>query len=184
IIDHDRVDESNLQRQVLYTTADIGKPKVQIARKRLRELNPGVSVDIWQEKLTKDNAEQILKNYDVAVTATDNFASRFIMNDICVKLGIPLVYGAICRFEGQVSVFNYKGGPTYRCLYAEPEDTVREQDDPELGVIGVLPGIIGCMQANEAIKIITGYGSTLSGKLYVLSISDMEGHTLKIDSTS
>ncbi len=169
IIDFDRVDESNLQRQVLYTVSDIGKPKAEAARSRLQEQNPYVRFQVFNEKLTADNALQLLAPFDIIVDGSDNFPARYLVNDACVLLGKPLVFGSIFKFEGQVSVFNYRQGPTYRCLYPEPPAPGEVPNCSQIGVMGVLPGIIGCLQASEVIKIICGIGEVLSGKLLIFS---------------
>ncbi|MGE0561858.1 MAG: molybdopterin-synthase adenylyltransferase MoeB [Flavobacteriales bacterium] len=165
IIDFDNVDETNLQRQILFTIHDIGKNKALAAKERLEQLNPFVLFNIYTEKLTPKNAIQIFKNYDIVVDGTDNFSTRYLVNDAAVITQKPLVYGAIYKFEGQVSVFNYKNGPTYRCLFPEPPQAGSVPSCSDVGVIGVLPGIIGIQQANEAIKIILEIGTQLSGKL-------------------
>ncbi len=166
ILDFDSVEESNLQRQVLYTTEDVGKPKAAAAAARLSAMNPLVNFRIHHTMLDRGNALEIPGEYDLVVDGSDNFPTRYLVNDACVILGKPLVFGSIFRFEGQVSVFNYRGGPTYRCLFPEPP--AESLNCSETGVLGVLPGIIGTLQANEAIKIITGQGEVLSGKLLLL----------------
>ena len=167
IIDFDTVDETNLQRQVLFTKDDIGKNKALIAASRLNQLNEFVNFNIHAEKLTNANALGLFVDYDIIVDGTDNFSTRYLVNDACVLADRPLVYGAIYKFEGQVSVFNYKGGPTYRCLFPEPPEAGVVPNCSEIGVIGVLPGLIGTQQANEVIKLILGIGEPLSGKLAV-----------------
>jgi len=164
------VAESNLQRQILFGVKDLGKLKAIIAKKRLSVLNPDIEFEIYNLKLSTDNALRIIEDYDLVFDATDNFSTRYLINDACVILGKPWVYGAISTFEGQVSVFNYKDGPTFRCLYPEepPEGSYRRASDS--GLLGVLPGMIGCYQASEAIKILTGYGDPLSGKLLIVNI--------------
>lgn len=170
IVDGDVVNETNLHRQVLYTNSDVGRPKVQVAAERLYRLNPEVKINTYTEFLTAKNAMDIVANYDLVVDATDNFAARYRINDVCVKLDKPVVYGAIHRFEGQVSVFNYKGGPTYRCLFPDKPAESQIPDCNETGVLGVLPGIIGTQQATEVLKIILGIGEVLSGKLMTLNL--------------
>jgi len=167
IVDFDVVDKTNLQRQILYNVDDIGKPKVEIAKQKLQRQNPHLTFNIYNVKLDKDNALGIFKEYDLIVDGSDNFPTRYLVNDACVISGKPLIYGSIYKFEGQVSVFNYNNGPTYRCLFSEPPDPGDVPNCSEIGVLGVLPGIIGCLQANEAIKIITEIGDPLSGKLMV-----------------
>ncbi|MCO6498827.1 MAG: molybdopterin-synthase adenylyltransferase MoeB [Vicingus serpentipes] len=165
LIDFDVVDESNLQRQILFTTADVGKLKVEAAKEKLSQQNPLVQFDVYPEKLTTSNALSIFSKYDIVIDGTDNFSTRYLVNDACVITGKPLVYGAIYKFEGQVSVFNHKGGPSYRCLFPEPPKAGSVPSCSDVGVIGVLPGLIGTQQANEAIKIILEIGVPLSGKL-------------------
>jgi adenylyltransferase/sulfurtransferase len=180
IADYDMVTESNLQRQILFGVKDLGKLKAIIARKRLSLLNPDVDFEIYNLKISKENILRIIKGYDLIFDATDNFATRYLINDACVISGIPWVYGAISAFEGQVSVFNYSGGPTYRCLFPEvpPEGSYRPA--AESGLLGVLPGMIGCYQASEGIKVITGYGDTLSGKLLSINIKYNTFRTFEI----
>ncbi|GAA4850069.1 molybdopterin-synthase adenylyltransferase MoeB [Algivirga pacifica] len=173
IIDHDKVDISNLQRQVLYTTTDIGRSKAVAAAQKLEAMNPLVRFTIHEEKLDASNALHIFEQYDVIVDCTDNFPTRYLANDACVLSGKPLVYGAIFKFEGQVSVFNYQEGPTYRCLFPTPPEAGSVPSCSEIGVIGVLPGIVGTLQANETLKILTGLGEVLGGKLLVLNALSM-----------
>lgn len=165
IIDFDKVDETNLQRQVLFSVNDVGTNKALAAKNRLEQLNQFVQFNVYQEKLTTKNALDLFNQYDIIVDGTDNFSTRYLVNDACVKTNKPLVYGAIYKFEGQVSVFNYKNGPTYRCLFPEAPEAGSVPSCSEIGVIGVLPGLIGTQQANEVIKIILGIGEPLSGKL-------------------
>ena len=180
IVDFDVVDESNLQRQVLHGTSWLGRPKVQSAAHRIAEINPHVRVDVFEEALTSANALRILEPYDVVVDGTDNFPTRYLSNDACVMLGKPLVYGSIFRFEGQASVFNHEGGPDYRDLYPEPPPPGMVPSCAEGGVLGVLPGIIGTIQATEAIKVLTGIGNTLSGRLLLFDALAMSFHELKL----
>ena len=165
IIDFDVVDESNLQRQVIYGTSDVGKSKVEVAKARLLELNPTIQVTTYQEPLTSDNALALFEQYDIVADGTDNFATRYLVNDACVLTGKPNVYGSIFRFEGQVTVFNYQNGPNYRCLYKEPPPPGLVPSCAEGGVLGVLPGVIATLQATEVLKIILGIGNVASGKL-------------------
>jgi len=162
IVDFDVVDESNLQRQILYTTADIGKSKAFCSASRLHQLNPFIEFKAIDEMLTETNALDLLSKYDLVVDGSDNFRTRYLVNDACVILKKPLVFGSIYQFEGQVTVFNYLDGPTYRCLYPEPNNLGSCE---EAGVLGVLPGTIGCLMATEVLKIISGVGDVLSGKL-------------------
>jgi sulfur-carrier protein adenylyltransferase/sulfurtransferase len=165
IVDDDVVDASNLQRQVLYTHDDIGQPKAEVAAHRLAKLNPYVEIVPLVVRLSRDNAKEALEGYEIVIDGTDSFNSRYLINDACVLFNKILVYGAIHQFEGQVSVFNLGDGPTYRCLFPEPPPVGTVPNCAEIGVVGVLPGIIGCMQALEAIKVVTGIGDSLSGKL-------------------
>ncbi len=165
VLDSDEVDITNLHRQVLYTQADLSKPKAIAASERLKEMNSSISVVTHLVRLHRNNALDIVKDYDLVIDCTDNFPSKFLVNDACVILKKPCVIGGVLRFSGQLSVFNYKGGPTYRCLIAEEPDPLEAPSCSEAGVIGMIPGIIGSMQALEALKIITGMGETLSGRL-------------------
>lgn len=165
VIDFDTVDESNLQRQILFTVNDVGTNKAIAAERRLKQLNPYTNFNVYTEKLTTKNALELFAQYDIIADGTDNFSTRYLVNDACVITNKPLVYGAIYKFEGQVSVFNYKNGPTYRCLFPEAPKPGSVPNCSEVGVIGVLPGLIGTQQANEAIKLILEIGIPLSGKL-------------------
>ncbi len=174
IADGDVVDISNLQRQVLYTVEDIGQQKAEIARKKLNALNPHVSIKTYPVFIDRSNATEIMSSYDIVVDGSDNFATRYLVNDACVILDKPMVSGAIYKFEGQVSVFNFKNGPTYRCIFPEPPGADESPNCADIGVIATLPGIIGSIQANEVIKIITGLGEVLSGKLLVIDTLTMD----------
>lgn len=178
IIDDDRVDISNLQRQILYTTEDVGLPKATQAKHRLEAQNPFIKIEAYTERLTPENCLAHFANFDIIVDGSDNFATRYLVNDACVILTKPLVFASIFKFEGQVSVFNYKGGPTYRCLFPEPPKEGEVPNCSEIGVLGVLPGIAGSLQANEVIKLITGIGEVLSGKLLVFDALSMMFSTL------
>lgn len=178
IMDDDTVSESNLQRQVLYDTLCLGALKAEAARRKLQALNPHCTIHAHPERLTADNAPQIISAYDIVIDATDNLTARYVINDACVAAGKPFVYGSICEFEGQVSVFNYRGGPTYRDLY-EYHDGVPHFHQP-LGVIGALPGVVGSIQASEAIKVILGSASTLSGKLLLIDLLAGTFRTVRI----
>ncbi len=185
IVDFDVVDDSNLQRQVLFSVESVGKPKVIAAKKRLESLNPHINFIVHNERLTSDNALELFKDYDLVADGTDNFPTRYLVNDACVLLGKPNVYASIFRFEGQVSVFNYtdengETGPNYRDLFPEPPPAELVPNCSEGGVIGVLPGIIGSMQALEVIKVITGVGKTLSGRLFLYDAATFETRTLKV----
>ena len=166
IMDHDLVSVSNLQRQVLYGSSSLDKNKAEAAKQRLQDLNNTIRINAYSEKLTHKNALELFQQYDIIVDGTDNFATRYLINDASVITNMPLVYGAIHKFEGQVSVFNYKNGPSYRCLFPTPPEKDEIPNCSEVGVLGVLPGIIGSIQATEVIKIILGLGSILSGKLF------------------
>lgn len=168
IVEHDTVNVTNLQRQVLYTTADQGASKVQLAASRLQQLNPEVKHIIHDTWLTTDNALALFRAYDVVVDCSDNFGTRYLVNDACVITGKPLVYGAIYKYEGQVSVFNYQEGATYRCIFPEAPESGEMLNCNDIGVLGVLPGLIGCYQANETVKVITGIGTPLRNQLMTI----------------
>ena len=213
IVDFDVVDESNLQRQVLHGMSTVGKPKVQSAKERLLDINPFIEINIYEEPLTSENAERIVEPYDIVVDGTDNFPTRYLVNDVCVLLGKPNVYGSIFKFDGQVSVFNHKGcfvrpngwselskeerkslrkikqdwvydseakGPHYRDLYPEPPPPGLVPSCAEGGVLGILPGVVGCIQANEVIKIILGIGQTLSGRMLSYDALSMSFREFKL----
>ena len=165
LVDFDVVDASNLQRQVLYSTADVGRPKLEVARERIAGLNPDVRVETFAVRLGSENALEILGAYDVVVDGTDNFPTRYLANDACVLLGKPNVHGSIFRFEGQATVFDARRGPCYRCLYPEPPPPGLVPSCAEGGVLGVLPGMIALVQATETIKLVTGIGEPLIGRL-------------------
>ncbi len=180
IVDFDLVDASNLQRQVLFGTPDVGRPKVDVARERLGSLNPDVNVIVHEEKLEAGNAERILEGYDVILDGTDTFPSRYLTNDVSVWLGKPLVYGSVMRFEGQVSVFDAARGPCYRCLFPEPPPPELAPNCAEAGVLGVLPGVIGLLQSTEVLKLLLGEGDPLIGRLLVYDALAMEFRQFKI----
>jgi molybdopterin/thiamine biosynthesis adenylyltransferase/rhodanese-related sulfurtransferase len=166
LVDADRVDASNLQRQILYGTDDVGKPKLEKARSRLRELNPDVEIVLHEARLSSENAPEIIAAYDLVIDGSDNFPTRYLSNDVCVFARKPNIYGSVFRFEGQASVFApHLGGPCYRCLFPEPPPPGAAPNCAEAGVLGVLPGIIGLIQATEALKLIIGAGETLAGRL-------------------
>jgi len=165
IVDDDRVDESNLQRQILHSSANVGRLKVDSAKEALLAQNPGIRIRTYAERITAANAAEILQDYDLAIDGTDNFVTRYLMNDACVLLNKPNVYGSVFRFEGQVSLFVPGQGPCYRCLYPEPTPSELAPSCAEAGVLGILPGIIGLLQATEAIKWLAGIGSPLVGRL-------------------
>ncbi|MEO6522896.1 MAG: HesA/MoeB/ThiF family protein [Mucilaginibacter sp.] len=180
IVDDDVVDRSNLHRQILYSVADVGKPKAVTAQQKLEQINPHVTITAYQERVTDENAARLIGAYDLIIDGSDNFPTRYLINDTCVTLNKPLVFGSIFKFEGQVSVFNYLKGPNYRDVFAEapPEDEV--PNCAEIGVIGVLPGMIGTHMANEAIKIICKIGETLSGRLLSINALDNSINIFKI----
>lgn len=213
IVDFDVVDESNLQRQVLHGASTVGVPKVQSAKARLLDINPHIQIDVFEVPLTSENALEIIKDYDIVVDGTDNFPTRYLVNDACVMLGKPNVYGSIFKFEGQASVFNHKGGwirpanwdsktkeekkslrknkqdwiydanqpgPHYRDLYPEPPPPGLVPSCAEGGVLGILPGVIGCIQANEVIKIVLGVGQTLSGRMLSYDALNMKFREFKL----
>ena len=180
IVDFDIVDTSNLQRQVIHGTSWVGKPKIESAKNRIHEINPYCQVDLYETRLSSENALEILQPYDIVVDGTDNFPTRYLVNDACVLLNKPNVYGSILRFEGQASVFNYKGGPNYRDLFPEPPPPGMVPSCAEGGVLGILPGIIGLIQATETVKIILGQGNTLSGRLLLYNALDMKFRELKL----
>lgn len=181
ICEFDTVSEENLQRQILYGSGDVGKLKSLIAKDRLEILNSSVKIEVVNLRIVAKNAVSVFKDFDIIVDATDNLESRYIINDACVILGKPMVHGAIYKFEGEVAVFNYNGGPTYRCFnpYSNREDS-RNPAPSEVGIVGVLPGITGTLMANEAIKIITGSGEVLSGKVLLLNIFNNQTHLISV----
>lgn len=180
IVDFDVVDHSNLQRQVIHGTSWVGKPKIQSAKNRILEINPYCQVDLYEERLSADNALGIMEPYDIVVDGTDNFPTRYLVNDACVLSNKPNVYGSIFRFEGQATVFNYEGGPNYRDLYPEPPPPGLVPSCAEGGVLGILPGIIGVIQATETVKIILGKGDTLNGRLLLYNALNMTFRELKL----
>jgi adenylyltransferase/sulfurtransferase len=180
LVDFDVVDFTNLQRQVTFGTSDVGKPKTEAARARLANLNPDVQITTYETKLTSANALELFKDYDVVVDGTDNFPTRYLVNDACILLGKPNVYGSIFRFEGQVTVFGMPDGPCYRCLYPEPPPPGLVPSCAEGGVLGVLPGIVGSLQALEAIKLIINKGESLEGRLVLFDALAMKFRELKL----
>jgi len=179
IIDFDVVELSNLQRQVLFGTASLGKNKAEAAKERLEDLNNEISIVAYAEKLTHQNAIKLFNQYDIIVDGSDNFKTRYLVNDSCIIANKPLVFGAIYKFEGQVSVFNYNNGPSYRCLFPDPPKKDTAPNCSAIGVLGVLPGIIGSMQANEVLKIILELGNSLSGQLLCFNALTLQNSTLK-----
>jgi sulfur-carrier protein adenylyltransferase/sulfurtransferase len=180
IVDFDVVDHSNLQRQVIHGTSWVGKPKIVSAKDRILEINPYCQVDLYETRLSSENALDIVAPYDVVVDGTDNFPTRYLVNDACVLANKPNVYGSIFRFEGQATVFNYEGGPNYRDLYPEPPPPGLVPSCAEGGVLGILPGVIGVIQATETVKIILGAGQTLSGRLLLYNALNMSFRELKL----
>ena len=181
ILDFDTVDYSNLQRQILHTEQDVGRPKTESARETIQGINPHVEVVIHNTRISSENARDLIRPYDIVVDGTDNFPTRYLTNDACVLLRKPNVYGSIFRFEGQASVFApHLGGPCYRCLYPEPPPPGMVPSCAEGGVLGVLPGIVGCIQAAEILKLALGKGSSLIGRLLLLNALDMKFRELKL----
>ena len=180
LVDYDVVDSSNLQRQVIHGTNGIGKLKVESARDRMLDLNPDIEVEVYNEPFTSENAMRIAKDYDVIIDGTDNFPTRYLTNDVSVFLGKPNIYGSIFRFDGQVSVFYAKEGPCYRCLFPEPPPPGLVPSCAEGGVLGVLPGTIGTLQATEALKVLLGIGDPLIGKLLLYNALDMSFDFVKL----
>ena len=180
IVDFDVVDESNLQRQIIHGTSDVGRPKVESARDKILDINPNVEVRIHEEALTSENALEVFADYDVIVDGTDNFPTRYLVNDACVLLNKPNVYGSIFRFEGQASVFWAEEGPCYRCLYPEPPPPGLVPSCAEGGVLGILPGAIGVVQATEAVKLILGIGEPLIGRLMLYDALGMSFREMKL----
>ncbi len=180
LVDFDVVDASNLQRQVTFTTADVGKAKSEAAKERLKALNPMIDIVSYETRLTSENALDLFRDYDIIVDGTDNFPTRFLVNDACILLGKPNVYGSIFRFEGQATVFGYPGGPCYRCLYPEPPPPGLVPSCAEGGVLGVLPGIVGSIQAMETIKLILGAGEPLVGRLLLFDALAMRFRELRL----
>jgi adenylyltransferase/sulfurtransferase len=180
LVDFDVVDASNLQRQIVHGTSSIGRPKTESARERLHDINPHVTIEPFPKQLTSTNALEVLRDFDVIVDGSDNFPTRYLVNDACVLLGKPNVYGSIFQFDGQVSVFDAKRGPCYRCLFAEPPPPDLVPSCAEGGVLGVLPGIIGSLQALEAIKLIVGFGESLIGRLLLFDGRRMQFRELAL----
>jgi sulfur-carrier protein adenylyltransferase/sulfurtransferase len=180
LVDFDVVDFTNLQRQVLFGTSDVGRPKITAAADRLRNLNPEIRVDAIEVRLSSENALELFQDYDIIVDGTDNFPTRYLVNDACVLLGKPNVYGSIFRFEGQITVFGYPDGPCYRCLYPEPPPPGLVPSCAEGGVLGVLPGIVGTIQAAETLKLILGKGQPLVGRLLLFDALAMKFRELKL----
>jgi len=180
IVDFDVVEASNLQRQILYKKEDIGLLKTTITKNKLKKINPDINIITHDEKLTSKNALEIIKNYDMVIDGSDNFPTRYLVNDACVLLNKPNVYGSVYRFDGQSSVFNYENGPCYRCMFPNPPPAELVPNCADAGVLGVLPGVIGTIQATEALKIILGIGNILSGRLLVYNALSMSFKELNL----
>ncbi len=181
IIDFDVVELSNLQRQVLFGTSSLGKNKAKAAKERLKDLNDSINITAYAERLTPQNAISLFQNYDIIVDGSDNFETRYLVNDASIITNKPLVFAAIYKFEGQVSVFNYNNGPSYRCLFPNPPKQGSIPNCSDIGVLGVLPGIIGSMQANEVLKIILGIGDVLSGEIFCYNALTLQNSVIKIN---
>jgi molybdopterin/thiamine biosynthesis adenylyltransferase/rhodanese-related sulfurtransferase len=179
LADADNVELTNLPRQILYGPDDVGQPKIEAAARALGRLNDLVTYNLHYLRVSPDNVRELVAGYDVVVDGSDNFPTRYLLNDACVSLGKPLVSGAIYKFEGQVSVFNYQGGPTYRCLFPEPPSAAEAPDCNTTGVLNVLPGLIGTVQATEALKVVLGLGDVLSGRLWMLDTLSFQSRTLR-----
>jgi molybdopterin/thiamine biosynthesis adenylyltransferase/rhodanese-related sulfurtransferase len=180
VVDFDVVDESNLQRQIIHGTSDLGRPKLQSAKEKLEDINPNVKVETFEEALSSENALDIFRDFDIIVDGTDNFPTRYLVNDACVLTGKPNVYGSIFRFEGQASVFWAEEGPCYRCLYPEPPPPGLVPSCAEGGVLGILPGAIGTIQATETVKLILGIGEPLIGRLLLYDALGMRFREMKL----
>src|SRR5699024_3199010 len=185
LVDFDTIEASNLHRQVLFGASDVGRSKVEVAKERLQEINPHITINRHETRLTSENALEIIRDYDVVADGTDNFPTRYLVNDASVMLDIPNVHGSIFQFEGQVSVFNYvdnegNRGPNYRDLFPEPPPPGLVPSCAEAGVLGVLPGIIGCLQATEVIKLITGIGDPLAGRLFLFDALSFKTRTVRV----
>ena len=179
LIDDDNVSLSNLQRQVLFCEDEVGQSKVECAKRRLNALNSTTIIDTYNTRLSRENADTIISNYDIVIDGCDNYETRYLINDTCVKLGKPYIYGAIGEFSGQISVFNYMGGKTYRDLYPD-EELLCSMPRSTIGVVGSIPGLVGTIQATEAIKIITNSGVILSNKLYIIDMLNMNNQIINI----
>ncbi|NDJ34734.1 MAG: molybdopterin-synthase adenylyltransferase MoeB [Chloroflexi bacterium] len=180
IVDYDVVDESNLQRQVIHGTSTVGQPKIESAKRRILDLNPNIDVVTYNVPLTSENALELFEPYDIIVDGTDNFPTRYLVNDACVLLNKPNVYGSIFRFEGQVAVFDPRTGPSYRCMFPEPPPPGLVPSCAEGGVLGVLPGVIGTLQAIEVVKLVLGIGEPLVGRMLLFDALDMEFREIKL----
>ncbi|EDM45645.1 thiamine biosynthesis protein (HesA/MoeB/ThiF family protein) [unidentified eubacterium SCB49] len=181
IVDDDIVSTSNLQRQVLYDITEIGNPKVNVVITKMKQLNPHISFKGFKQRLTRENALDIISNFDLVIDGCDNFQTRYLVNDACIILNKPWIFGAIFKFNGQLSVFNYKNGPSYRCLFPEPPSTGETPACNEAGVLGILPGILGTKMASEGLKLILGLGKLLSGKLQLINILESSIQTVQFE---
>ena len=179
LIDDDNVSLSNLQRQVLFCEDEVGQSKVECAKRRLNALNSTTIIDTYNTRLSRENADTIISTYDIVIDGCDNYETRYLINDTCVKFGKPYIYGAIGEFSGQISVFNYMGGKTYRDLYPD-EELLCSMPRSTIGVVGSIPGLVGTIQATEAIKIITNSGVILSNKLYIIDMLNMNNQIINI----
>ncbi|UOQ73106.1 molybdopterin-synthase adenylyltransferase MoeB [Hymenobacter cellulosilyticus] len=179
IADGDQVEMSNLQRQVLFGPADLGQYKAEAAARAVQRINPLVNCEVTPRRVDVASVRELVAQYDVVVDGSDNFPTRYLLNDACVSLGKPLVSGAIYKFEGQVSVFNYQGGPTYRCLFPQPPSAAEAPNCSVIGVLGVLPGLVGCAQATETLKVILGLGEILTGRLWLFDALTFQTRTLR-----
>jgi adenylyltransferase/sulfurtransferase len=180
VVDRDNVELSNLHRQLLYGTPDIGRRKTDVAAERLRAINPNVAVHVHETRLTAHNAAALVAGHDLVIDATDNFPTRYAINEACVRAGVPFVYGSVARFEGQISVFAAPDGPCYRCLFPEPPAPGTVPTCAEEGVLGVVPGILGLLQATEALKWIAGIGTPLVGRMLLLDLLEHETRTIRL----
>ncbi len=180
LVDFDTVDLSNLQRQVIHGTANLGQPKVESARQRILDINPGIDIEGYKEPFTASNAREIAQGYELIIDGSDNFATRYLINDLCVITGKPYIYGSVLRFDGQVSVFDARYGPCYRCLFPEPPPPNLVPSCAESGVLGILPGTIGTIQATEALKLLLGVGDPLIGRLLLFNALDMTFDFIKL----
>ncbi|MBW3625813.1 MAG: molybdopterin-synthase adenylyltransferase MoeB, partial [Armatimonadetes bacterium] len=180
LVDFDTVDVTNLQRQIIHGTKDVGRPKIESAAETISDINPLVKLELHETRLSSENALELFKEYDIIIDGTDNFPTRYLVNDACVLLGKPNVYGSIFRFDGQATVFWAEHGPCYRCLYPEPPPPGMVPSCAEGGVIGILPGIVGCIQANEAVKLILGVGDSLIGRLLSFQALEMRFREFKL----
>lgn len=181
IVDFDRIDASNLNRQVLYAADEVGLPKAERAAARLREMNQEAQIRVWPGKLTPENVCSIMEDYQIVVDCTDNFPVRFLINDAAVLMNKPVVYGAVYQFEGQVTVLNYQGGPTLRCLLPEPPSAGESPSTSEGGIFGTIAGLIGTIQATEVVKLILGIGNILSGKIFVYNALTCENYFFHLE---